>query len=232
MRWIVLCSMSRESLSLSSISSSSCSSIWDCTSASILLRTRKNGTLHFRNSSTNINSASVKREAVMSTTKSKCRMPISRRYVACGKRGVPTPGKSHKAHSAKRPVTWSKLTVCTVPSSSCTSNLLRSTLDITWASAPSSSWEMPRSCNRSPGWMGSSSGRCQRSSLPTPAKAFRNTPVRPGQKVNISGFVVVSVTPVLAAPGLLGFILRTALIQDDLPTPDAPVTAIRARFWE
>mmetsp|Transcript_119685 Transcript_119685/g.321274 ORF Transcript_119685/g.321274 Transcript_119685/m.321274 type:complete len:268 (+) Transcript_119685:1158-1961(+) len=60
----------------------------------------------------------------------------------------------------------------------------------------------------------------------TRSKARRNGPVDRPRNLYIVGFMVVSVTPVSAASLSLGNRRRKALIQEDLPTPEAPVTAI------
>mmetsp|Transcript_43195 Transcript_43195/g.100090 ORF Transcript_43195/g.100090 Transcript_43195/m.100090 type:complete len:246 (+) Transcript_43195:260-997(+) len=222
----------RAPLNISSTSSSS-SSISDNTSESVLLRTKKNGTFHFWSSFTSINSASVKRVAVMRTTTSKYRMPMSLMYVACGQFGVPTPGRSQITHSARTPVNWSLLALITLPSASLTSQELGPSFATTSATWPLKPPPTPRRSTRSPTCMGSSSGSFwAKSDLPTPRplsrtrpKVLRISPWR-GGKANISGCRVVSVIPVFAAPASFGLILLTALIQEDLPTPEAPVTAI------
>mmetsp|Transcript_79113 Transcript_79113/g.219863 ORF Transcript_79113/g.219863 Transcript_79113/m.219863 type:complete len:203 (+) Transcript_79113:906-1514(+) len=150
----------RPSASSSPLSISSSSfSISDCTSTSALFRTRKYGTFHLFNSSSNSSSASVKRVAVMRTTMSKCRMPMDFTYVACGNFGVPTPGKSHSTHSGRKPVIRLRLTLTDAPSSSRTVHESLPRLDTTSPTLPvRPSSTGPRKITWSPTWIGSASG--------------------------------------------------------------------------
>mmetsp|Transcript_76522 Transcript_76522/g.234216 ORF Transcript_76522/g.234216 Transcript_76522/m.234216 type:complete len:223 (+) Transcript_76522:288-956(+) len=212
--------------------SSSSSSISASMSASILDLARKYGTFQRLSSSMSMSSASVNRVAVRSTTRSKWRMPMRARYVACGKEDVPTPGRSQRTQSAKTDTTLLGSTLISRPSSSRT---LMSSCDHLPASTTSALWPSrspARPCNisLSPFRMGFSNSSLSLRPAAcnirvTPSKALRKTPVRPGLKVNFSGSNVVSLNPVLAAAGSLALSRRNALMKELLPTPEPPVTA-------
>mmetsp|Transcript_27884 Transcript_27884/g.74416 ORF Transcript_27884/g.74416 Transcript_27884/m.74416 type:complete len:268 (+) Transcript_27884:564-1367(+) len=129
--------------------------------------------------------------------------------------------------STRTPVTWCRLTSMTFPSFSLTAHWSDPVSAMTSACSPSSPCTA-RSSRRSPILIGSgssSSSATRDSALPMRLKALRTAPPTVGN-LNISGSLVVSTTPVAAAPMSRGLSLRMELIQEDLPTPEPPVTAI------